>query len=627
MAIEKVKRVQILGFQELQKDTLKNLQEAEVIHLEQPSFKSIVFEDTSESRDIKKAVNFLASYEEKSFLGDIFKESFFLKKKDFKRASTEDLQSIIKEILNSALKKEQLHALLQDFKARVDSFLKFSFIDVSLAYLQSLKYFSFLFIKVSIKGESKLKDIFQKKEAFIQKVSCIGKSSIFLVLIRKEYFKEAFELLKEKNFKVLDLPISIWEEFQNKSCLQAASALESQIEDIKSQIKEIDKMSNQYLTYKEKLMLLYDLSINENFKQDIEKNTLKTKRLFLMDGWILARQEKQFLEALGKLGDKIYVAIRQPKKGETPPSKLKNAKPLEPFQMIVDMYGAPHPKSLDPTLSVAPFFFLFVGLCLSDAGYGIALFLFSFYILKKKKLTYGAKNFFKLLCYLGIATFFVGLGLGNFFGISLPFKLIDILNYPFQFLLFCFLLGYIQILLGTGLRIFIEFKNRNYQKGLLYLSWMGLILSIVVFFTSKMVFLKFLSFGFVGAIILLASPTKNIFARIGIGLYELYGITRYFSDILSYSRLLALCMATGVIAMVINLLAKLTFQIPVIGIIAGLGILLGGHIFNILINLMSGFIHSARLQFVEFFSKFFELGTKFFEPLKIKTKYIKLIDN
>ena len=118
-----------------------------------------------------------------------------------------------------------------------------------------------------------------------------------------------------------------------------------------------------------------------------------------------------------------------------------------------------------------------------------------------------------------------------------------------------------------------------------------------------------------------SSSRKNIFLRVLKGLYELYGITRYFSDILSYSRLLALGMATGMIAMVVNILARLAFHIPGVGIIVAGLILVGGHIFNILINLMSGFIHSARLQFVEFFSKFYQLGGRFFELLRFKTRF------
>ena len=119
--------------------------------------------------------------------------------------------------------------------------------------------------------------------------------------------------------------------------------------------------------------------------------------------------------------------------------------------------------------------------------------------------------------------------------------------------------------------------------------------------------------------------TKNILLKPFVGIISLQDSIGYFSDILSYSRLLALGMATGVIAMVINLLAKSALSIPFVGFLIAGGIFLGGHIFNLFINLMGGFIHSARLQFVEFFSKFFILGRDFFRPLKIETRYVALL--
>ncbi|UCG34631.1 MAG: hypothetical protein JSW17_03820 [Candidatus Omnitrophota bacterium] len=247
--------------------------------------------------------------------------------------------------------------------------------------------------------------------------------------------------------------------------------------------------------------------------------------------------------------------------------------------------------------------------------------LISGYILWKKKLTETGKKFFTFLSYLGIATFLVGAALGGWWGKPAPLRVIDVMASPFQFLLFCFALGFIQVITGIVMRIYIEVKNKNYQKAISQLGWIGLLVSLPLYFGAKIIIFKTLSFVSVAGILLFSSRSKNVFARIGIGLYELYGITKYFSDVLSYSRLLALGMATGVIAMVINLLAGLAFKIPVLGIVFALGILVGGHLFNLAINLMTGFIHSARLQFVEFFSKFFDLGKKYFEPLKIRTKY------
>jgi V/A-type H+-transporting ATPase subunit I len=138
---------------------------------------------------------------------------------------------------------------------------------------------------------------------------------------------------------------------------------------------------------------------------------------------------------------------------------------------------------------------------------------------------------------------------------------------------------------------------------------------------------KWMAFAGAGVIVLFGGRTsKNPIARIFAGLYSLYGITGYFGDILSYSRLMAMGMATGVIAMVINTMLDMVMGIPVIGVVLAALFFVGGHLFNILINMISGFIHTMRLQFVEFFQKFLEGGGKPFQPLHHQYRYSLIVD-
>ena len=117
----------------------------------------------------------------------------------------------------------------------------------------------------------------------------------------------------------------------------------------------------------------------------------------------------------------------------------------------------------------------------------------------------------------------------------------------------------------------------------------------------------------------------SLLSRIGMGLYSLYGISGYLGDILSYSRLVALGLGTGIIAMVVNKMALVAGQAPVyISVILVPFILLLGHTFNLAINILSAFVHTCRLQYVEFFTKFYESGGRFFKPFKEEYKYIKI---
>ncbi len=623
MGIEKVEKVYLVGFQEVQEKLLERLQQEEIIHLDYPSREDISYTEPSINKEIEKAINVLSLYEEKKFLEEIFTEPYFLKKDQFYAVNAHSLKETVKAILNLASQKESLSSKIKSIEEKISLLSGYIFIECSWQEFNSLKYISLIFIKIKPRQRTYLKDFFKEKKVFVKQIAFCDKEEIWAIVGEKS---EIENILKEKIILPLELPLSIWEEYPDKNVPQTIASLKKQIFFLKKQAENIDKEIRKQLSYKDKLMIVYDFFLNEEFKNSIEKSTLKTKRLFFLKGWILSSQREKFAKLIEEFKDKVYFRMAPPLPEEVVPTKLKNKKFINPFSIIVNMYGAPHPHSLDPTPFVAPFFFLFVGLCISDAGYGVLLSFFSLYILKRKKLTEGAKNFFSLLFCLGISTFLVGLILGGFFGINLPFKMIDILKHPFPFLIFCFLLGYFQVLFGIVLKIYLEFKNKNYQKTLLNTSWFTLLISSVGFFIFKFTIFKILSFISILGIIVFASSAKNIFVHTGVGLYELYGITKYFSDVLSYSRLLALGMATGVIAMVINLLAKMSFKANILGAIGALGILIGGHVFNFLINLMSGFIHSARLQFVEFFSKFFELGEEFFQPLRIHTRYTHITE-
>jgi V/A-type H+-transporting ATPase subunit I len=622
MAVQAFERVQILGFSEVKKSVLEKLQEQEIIHLEAPSVESISYQDESFLKDLERVVKTLTDLEEKKFLQGVFPEPLFLAKDEFKKLEPANLTRISKGILKLITQKETLLLKIRQLEEIIHEFAPFMFLNLTLNDLTT-KHFSSLVIRVSQKEKKRFLDL---ESAYPKIIGSYGKEQIVFLLIRKENEAEVVGFLKKAQIQILELPTSRWRNFSDKTPTQIIEGINTEILKIKEEVETVNEKIRDYLPYREKLLLLYDFLLNENFKDRVGGSFLATKRLFFLDGWVPKERKSQLQILFKEFKDKIYIRLRPPKKGELSPTKLKNKRMIAPFQIIVDMYGPPHPTSLDPTIYLAPFFFLFVGICISDAGYGVILSILAAYILKKKRLTKGAKNFFRLLLYLGISTSLVGLVLGSMLGFDLPTKKIDIVSSPLKFLIFCFILGYIQVMVGVILKLYLECKARS-QKALSTLGWLVLLISLPLFFISKLTVFKFLIIAGVGLVALFSSESKNILARFGIGLYELYGITRYFSDVLSYSRLLALGMATGVIAMVVNLLARQVIGVPFIGIILAGLIFLGGHTFNLLINLLSGFIHSARLQFVEFFSKFFVLGGKFFEPLKIKTKYVRVVEN
>ena len=212
--------------------------------------------------------------------------------------------------------------------------------------------------------------------------------------------------------------------------------------------------------------------------------------------------------------------------------------------------------------------------------------------------------------------------------------LINPVNDPIPILILSLLLGIIQIYTGIITKFVDNVRNNKTKDGLMDQGcWLLLITSILIFgifnyFSLPQAVITISKFMIISGVLLIiltqGRSNKNFIKRIGSGILSLYDITGYLSDVLSYSRLFALGLATGIIAVVVNTLVELVKGIPYVGFILVIIIYFGGHIFNIAISALSAFIHSARLQYVEFFTKFYQGGGSSFHPLKIDTKYINV---
>ncbi|RLE06840.1 V-type ATP synthase subunit I, partial [Candidatus Aerophobetes bacterium] len=315
---------------------------------------------------------------------------------------------------------------------------------------------------------------------------------------------------------------------------------------------------------------------------------------------------------------------------------------FKPFEIVTELYGIPRYFEIDPTPFLAPFFAVFLALCLTDGGYGVILALLAYFIPKKVQVGESGKRLFSILFISGLLTIVVGTITGGMFGIQIsqlpaffaPLKrltLFDPLKQPMVFLVISLALGVVHLLLGIVLAFWEDLRKGDINSAILdHLSWIVLILGVILFGLSKLGVLgkSFTTPGLImslsAAIILFlfaGRKSKSLFVRFGKGAFELYGLISLFGDVLSYSRLLALGLATSVIATVVNLIANMASGIPLIGPVCMVIILILGHLGNIAINTLSGFIHTARLQFVEFFGKFYEGGGKNFTPFKQEGKY------
>ncbi|NOX97772.1 MAG: V-type ATP synthase subunit I [Nitrospirae bacterium] len=459
-----------------------------------------------------------------------------------------------------------------------------------------------------------------------------------LLVYHKSHDEKIAPILKEFKFIPVSLPLL---KGKPEEILKNISRRLFQIEEEKEVLRG---KSRDLLKERPKLAAVYDHLTNLRERKHIQNFFAETRKTFLLTGWLRKKDFLDFEKGMEKKFPQVAITRIEPGEGEYPPVALENRKLVKPFEVVTNLYGFPHHRELDPTPFLSPFFFLFFGLCLTDAGYGLILMFLSWLGLKKMK--GGGRKFFQLLFLGGVSTFIAGALTGGWFGIELgklpsflhPLKAIVLFNpltQPMVFFKLSLALGFIQVCFGTVIKLFRNIKDREWADAVFVEgSWLIIFLGVLFLILGKnilggngVVLGKWLFIGgCFSRVVLSGLVRKRKAVGVGLGLVLLLdGLKNLLGNVLSYSRLMALGMATGVIAMVVNIVALLARQmVPFVGWIAMIIVLIGGHLFNIAINTLGSFVHSSRLQFVEFFPYFFEGGGEPFEPFKVQNEYVRV---
>ena len=407
--------------------------------------------------------------------------------------------------------------------------------------------------------------------------------------------------------------------------------------------------------YYDKLEFLEDYFIMKAERYKAFDDISTSNNTFVLSGYIAAQDAPALKEYLEQHYD-AEVELVDSDTADTP-VRLKNNKFAEPTESVLASYSYPDRHEADPISVMAIFYYIFFGMMFSDAGYGMVMALACGIVLKKfKHMEAGLKRSVKMFFWCGVSTTIWGLLFGSFFGDAvsvisntffgtpppnIPGLVVPIwfnpVNDPMKMLMFSFLLGIIHLFAGLAIMAYNDIKHKEYLA-VLYdvISWYLLVggaifallsmdmMGNIAGFVLPPIFLTIggIMAGIGAVIILLFSgrESKNPIKRLLKGIYGLYGATGYLSDILSYSRLLALGLATGVIAQVFNQIGSMMGS-GVIGFILFTLIFIIGHGLNIGINALGAYVHTNRLQFVEFFGKFYKGGGREFKPFKINTKH------
>ena len=358
--------------------------------------------------------------------------------------------------------------------------------------------------------------------------------------------------------------------------------------------------------------------------------------LVVMEGWAEKETSARVDELLEAYPGVVYLKSDPTPEDDTP-VKLKNNRFARVFELVGDMYARPKYGTLDLTPFFAPFYMLFFGICLNDAGYGAILTLLGVWMLSKNRRPGMMRQaaWFATLC--GAMTVVFGLFCGSFFGVSMKewFPSVPFYDFQGQFFSVALAIGIVQIMFGMLLKVVTISMTTGFRYSLASLGWLLVILAgslagglpmlnpswVIPFYsTSSPAFYATVGLGVV-LMLFFNSPGKNPFLNLGVGLWDTYNnITGILSDVLSYIRLFAIGLSGGVLATVFNSLAggfvpddanivtRLLIMTP---------ILLIGHGINLFMSTISSFVHPMRLTFVEFYKNAgFEMSMRTFNPLR-----------
>ncbi len=436
-----------------------------------------------------------------------------------------------------------------------------------------------------------------------------------------------------------------------------SQAIDEEIAGCNARIEQLHNKIAGYAARREELQFASDYFTMRAEKYEVISELEQSKRTFILEGYLPAKAaasvEKDLTEKYGAV-----VEVFDPAEDEDVPVLLQNCAFTKPVEGVVASYSLPGKGEIDPSFLVSLFYYVLFGMMLGDAGYGIIIALVCFIVLKKvPTMEAGLKRSLQLFMGCGISTAIWGFLFGSFFGDTINvvattfFNRPDItlkpiwfepLSNPMRMLGFCFGIGLIHLFTGLGVKLYELLKAGKVLDAIFdVVFWYMLVGGCVVLLLSMSMFTEMIALdwilpqsvgqigsyvaivGAVGIILTGGRSSRNWGKRIAKGLYSLYGITSYLSDVLSYSRLLALGLATSVIASVFNKMGSMGGS-GILGLIMFILVFAVGQVLNILINLLGAYVHTNRLQYVEFFGKFYEGGGRPFTPFTENTKYFKV---
>ena len=654
MAVARVSKATIIAPREQREELIERLYHLGAMHVVDLSsaldgeedLRDLVRPCDLDVRDLRLAhsrceflLDLLERYEEKKggLLSGFLQERIHLTYEEFCAVEQEiDLPAVYREMEEQATRLRHVENRITEIGRELEALRPWRDLDFPLGALRDMKWCE---AKLAIMGFSSLQAWSREMPEACpysawEEVRREGERVYLVILVHRDCREEYQVLAQRYNLEDVQFPEKEATPHEEMERLEERLATEN------ADKEALEEGIKERLSLKPKLLAFDDYLRNLLMKEEVKESFLHTERVVAVEGWVEEARQEEVQRELEELGPELEVSFAPPGEDDVPPTLLLNRKRIKPTESLINLFGLPNHAETDPTPFVAPFFIVFFGMCIGDVGYGAILTLATWWALRKLDLSEAARRFFRLIMYCGMAAMVVGILTRGYFGIeneSLPGFLkfpgsLDVLLNPIPMMLVCAALGLMHISLGVAIEMYDNMRQNSLwmgfcEQGTTLVMWLGLaVLALgagVKVAAVQTVGMIILAAGAAGVILLSNISSKSILGKIFGGLYNLYGLFGgTIGDVASYLRLYALGMATVAIGSVVNRMAGMVFGIPVLGVIAMIVILVGGHLFNLLINLLGAFVHPLRLQYVEFFGKFYEDGGEPFEPFTISTRRV-----
>ena len=450
-----------------------------------------------------------------------------------------------------------------------------------------------------------------------------------LVTYPRKAQQAAKEELAKAHFSI------VWYAFEEAPSVELEKNLKAQQAVVDAKKKVLEDLQEEKDLLR-KLQLSAEVTYNELQKEQAKNELVNGQHVFVLQGWLTTKAvddvEVQLKEKLGE-GEYVFLPLEiAEEEYEEVPTVLENNAFLQPFENLTEMYGLPKYGELDPTPYTAPFYLVFFGMMAADLGYGALLWLGTFIMLKFFHFDKGMNRNLKFFHLLSYPVMIWGIVFGSAFGADLPFQPLSLSKDLITIMILSIIFGVIQIMVGLSLGAYSNLKKKAYVDAYTsHLGWLAIITGIILYVLGSMVLnISWIAtigssiaiIAAVAIVVVTVLSSENKWGGLASGLYNLYGISGYVADVVSYTRLMALAVSGGSIASAFNMLVG--FLPPVARFTAGIFLIVALQGLNIFLSFLGAYVHGLRLQFVEFFGKFYDGGGHALKPFKTYEKYVDI---